>query len=151
MKKETILQRIDYYADKNNLNDNKITVKAGLSVGLLGKSRKSTGGLTSESIEKILYSFPGINPEWLLTGKGEMLKKEENTSSIVSEPDVARYEKTHRILEINYERTIEALRKTIMAQEKTIELLEQTLASERANKSQPQNSTTAPDQSDLHL
>ena len=30
--------------------------------------------MTSESIEKIYSKYPEINIEWLLTGKGEMLK-----------------------------------------------------------------------------
>lgn len=59
------------------LNNNKITVKAGLSNGLLGNAFKTGRGLNSESIEKILNAYPEINAEWLLTGKGEMLKKEE--------------------------------------------------------------------------
>ncbi len=71
---QNIIERLDYFAKAKGLNDNKITVDAGLSVGSLGKSRKSKGGLYSDSIEKILCAYSDLNPEWLLTGKGEMLK-----------------------------------------------------------------------------
>lgn len=73
-KVNNIIQRLDCYAQRMGLNDNKVTIEAGLSVGLLGKSRKNKGGLNSDSIEKILHAYPDINPEWFLTGKGEMQK-----------------------------------------------------------------------------
>ncbi len=79
---KNIIQRLDYYAKEKGLNDNKITVDAGLSVGALGKSRKSKGGLYSDSIEKILCAYPDLNPEWLLTGKGEMIKKEQKEKQL---------------------------------------------------------------------
>ena len=31
----------------------------------------------SDKCEKILYTYPDINPEWLLTGRGSMLKEKE--------------------------------------------------------------------------
>lgn len=56
------------------INDNKLTIDAGLSVGLLGKARKTGKSMTSTSIEKILLAYPDLNAEWLLTGRGEMIK-----------------------------------------------------------------------------
>ena len=35
------------------------------------------GAIGSDKLSKIIDSFPDINPEWLITGKGEMLKSEE--------------------------------------------------------------------------
>lgn len=67
---------------QNNINDNKITVDAGLSVGLIGKAKKSGKAMNSVNIEKILLAYPDLNPEWLLTGKGEMLKT--NSISIIN-------------------------------------------------------------------
>ncbi|WP_442795348.1 S24 family peptidase [Pelobium manganitolerans] len=54
---------------KKSINDNSLTVKAGLSVGLIGKARKAKKGLHSETIEKILHAYPELNPVWFLTGK----------------------------------------------------------------------------------
>ena len=55
------------------INDNQMTIAAGLSVGLLGKLKKNGKGMSSLNIEKILCSYPDINASWLLTGKGDML------------------------------------------------------------------------------
>lgn len=57
----------------NGLNDNQVTVKAGLGVGTLGKTRKE-GDLSIRSINKILSVFNDISGDWLLYGEGEMLK-----------------------------------------------------------------------------
>lgn len=65
---------------QTGINNNQMTVAAGLSVGLIGRAIKSKSGLNSDSIEKILYAYPELNPNWLLTGRGEMLitnKQEE--------------------------------------------------------------------------
>jgi len=65
--------------DYSNLNDNKITVIAGISNGLIGKGR-TRGSISQENISKILIAFPDLDANWLLTGKGEMLleSKQEN-------------------------------------------------------------------------
>ena len=47
-------------------------IRKQLSNGILDKQ----GGISSDSLEKIYYVYPEINLDWLLTGKGEMLKKE---------------------------------------------------------------------------
>jgi SOS-response transcriptional repressor LexA len=58
-----------------SINNNMITVSAGLSVGQIGKAISNNAGINSTSIEKILHVYTEINPEWLLTGKGDMIKK----------------------------------------------------------------------------
>jgi hypothetical protein len=67
--KERILQFIDY----KNLSKNKFYKETGLANGILDKN----SGLSAESIEKIYSKYPEINLHWLLTGEGEMLRKEE--------------------------------------------------------------------------
>lgn len=76
----TIIDRIQCYMSRNGINNNQLTVAAGLSVGLIGRAIKSKSGLNSDSIEKILYAYPDLNPNWLLTGRGSMLisPKDEN-------------------------------------------------------------------------
>ena len=68
------------------INDNQMTIAAGLSVGLLGKLKKSGKGMNSSNIEKILYSYPEINASWLLTGKGEMLVSHDPPTDAPSKP-----------------------------------------------------------------
>lgn len=56
------------------INDNQLTITAGLSVGLIGKAKNSGKGMSSANIEKILLACPDLSPDWLLTGRGEMCK-----------------------------------------------------------------------------
>ena len=77
------IERLQYYMDERGINDNQMTIAAGLSVGLLGKLKKNGKGMSSVNIEKILSTYPDLSAEWLLTGKGEMEKGDvegKNTS-----------------------------------------------------------------------
>lgn len=57
------------------LNDNQVTVLAGLSIGSLGKQRIGGRGLSNKSIAKLLHAFKDLNAEWLIIGEGEMLRQ----------------------------------------------------------------------------
>ncbi len=70
----TFVQRLQLFMESRKINDNQMTIAAGLSNGLLGKTKASGKGMSSLNIEKILLAYPELNSEWLLTGKGEMLK-----------------------------------------------------------------------------
>jgi hypothetical protein len=70
----TVIDRLVKFMEFSGLNDNLVTEAAGLSIGLLGKARKNNTGLRSDSIEKILYAYPNLNPTWLLTGRGNMVE-----------------------------------------------------------------------------
>lgn len=59
------------------INDNQMTLAAGLSVGLLGKLKKNGKGMNSSNIEKILFSYPELSSDWLLTGRGSMLNTDK--------------------------------------------------------------------------
>jgi len=59
-----ILQIIEY----KGINKRKFYIETGLSNGFLDKV-KDIGG---SKIEQILITYPEINPEWLLTGNGNM-------------------------------------------------------------------------------
>jgi hypothetical protein len=76
---DKIIDRLQQFMDKKGLNDNQVTVTAGLSIGLIGKARKANKGINSESIEKILHAYAELSPDWLLTGRGDMLKVGEKS------------------------------------------------------------------------
>ena len=92
---ENILDRLSSYMKNKGLNNNKVTVQAGLSNGLLGNAFKSGRGLNSDSIEKILNAYPDINSEWLLTGKGSMLKD----ASLMEASSNIQYVRTSKVIE----------------------------------------------------
>lgn len=66
-------ERLDIYLDYKGLNDNKVTLEAGLSNGIIGKARKR-GSLSQDNISKILYTYIDLDANWLFTGKGNMTK-----------------------------------------------------------------------------
>lgn len=76
------IDRFDKYMKYSGLNDNKVTVQLGLTVGVIGKSRKEGRDLSDKVIEEILNYYTDINRIWLLTGDGEMLKSD---SPVVAE------------------------------------------------------------------
>ena len=67
------------------INDNQLTIAAGLSVGLIGKAKSSGKGMSAVNIEKILLAYPDLSAEWLLTGKGEMRKTKRITSGVCAD------------------------------------------------------------------
>jgi len=75
----TFIDRLLLFMEKEGINDNQMTVSAGLSVGVVGKMRKGiTKGLNSANIEKILYAYPQLSATWLLTGVGNMVQVPQN-------------------------------------------------------------------------
>lgn len=78
---ETFIERLDKYKEYAGLNDNQITVKSGLTVGIINSARKRGSSLSGDNIGKILKVFKDINARWLLTGEGEMLESETIISS----------------------------------------------------------------------
>lgn len=67
-----ITERIRKIIEYKGISTRKFCEKVGIANGFLDKV-KDVG---SEKLLKILNAYPDISPEWLLTGKGEMLKGE---------------------------------------------------------------------------
>lgn len=76
-----IKERILYYTDNKKLAKEKFFEDLGVTYGSFkGKSKEQA--LSSDVIERIITNYLDINPLWLLTGKGDMLK----TQNTVNEP-----------------------------------------------------------------
>ncbi len=85
------IDRLLLFMEKEGINDNQMTVSAGLSVGVVGKMRKGiTKGLNSANIEKILYAYPNLSATWLLTGEGEMLQSSPGVPQGASDATIDR-------------------------------------------------------------
>ena len=65
-------KRLDNFMIYSGLNDNRVTVECGISNGLIGKARMR-GSLSQDNISKILKTYPNLDANWLMTGKGEMI------------------------------------------------------------------------------
>lgn len=77
------MDRLGQYMVYAGLNDNRLTVLSGMTVGILNSARKRGKGMSSDNLEKILRVCKNLNARWLLTGEGEMLGSEP----VVHSPD----------------------------------------------------------------
>jgi hypothetical protein len=64
--RERILQFVEY----KKISKNKFYKETGLSNGFLDKNNHPG----ADKLERIIYTYPDISPEWLLTGRGNMLR-----------------------------------------------------------------------------
>lgn len=68
-----IKERVLEYIKINNLSKQEFCEKTGISyANMVGKSLRSELG--GEQIYEILQRFPDLNSDWLLLGRGEMLR-----------------------------------------------------------------------------
>ena len=80
------VQRIQQFIENKGISKYRFYQESGLSNGALDKGEN----IGSDKCEKILYAFPELNPEWLLTGRGSMLKNDQQ--SLAKEIDAAKGE-----------------------------------------------------------
>lgn len=65
-----MIDRLLKIIELKNINKSQFYREVGLSNGFLDKVRD----VGASKLEQILNTYPDISPEWLLTGKGEMLR-----------------------------------------------------------------------------
>lgn len=82
-----IKERVLYIAERKGLSKKPFIESLGMTYGNFTGKAKLTP-LNSDAISNILSMFPDIDPTWLITGKGEMLKSDVTTS----EPKIVHFE-----------------------------------------------------------
>lgn len=65
-----VKQNILYFIEKQNISKYELYQKTGISNGVLSQK----GGMSEENTIKFLSFYKEVSADWLLTGKGEMLK-----------------------------------------------------------------------------
>lgn len=65
-----VKQNILYFIEKQNISKYELYQKTGISNGVLSQK----GGMSEENTIKFLSFYTEVSADWLLTGKGEMLK-----------------------------------------------------------------------------
>lgn len=81
---ERLMQLIHYYHMNMNSFSNRINLK---SNSIITRIVKDPGrGMSLELLQKILIEFPGINPDWFVCGRGEMLRGESEKVLPKTEP-----------------------------------------------------------------
>ncbi len=69
----SVRQRVLKFLEYKDITRNRFYRMAHLSNGYLDKE----GAMSTANCEKIIEIFPDMNPEWLLTGNGPMLRTRE--------------------------------------------------------------------------
>lgn len=135
----TTVERLKKYIDYKGISLHAFETAIGASNGHISRQIKTSGNLGSIFIERILEKFPDLNPEWLLTGKGEMLKKDEmqkNHHPMHTTP-CALCEEKERLIQAK-DQIIAALQAQIKLQAEQIEFLKSQISAMMAeNSSKP--------------
>lgn len=71
------LTRIKEYIDYKGVNNSTFEKEVGMSNGSFASQLKNNKTIGVDKLENILKIYPDINPSWLLTGQGSMLKTQE--------------------------------------------------------------------------
>ena len=82
---ETTLQRIKKFIDYKEISVRRFEEYIGMSNGSFASQLKNNKTIGVDKLENILFIYPEINAEWLLTGEGSMLR-EPGTNCTVSQP-----------------------------------------------------------------
>lgn len=69
-----IIENIYKYIDFKGLSAYEFSKNISISNGYLAKTKKNNGAVGEHIIEKIVSYYSDIDPEWLITGKGSMLR-----------------------------------------------------------------------------
>lgn len=79
-----IKQRILYFAGTLGISKRDFYTKIGVSRGTL----ESKTGITEDVITKFFATYPEVNIEWLMTGRGDMLKTNHTSKKPTSDSEV---------------------------------------------------------------
>ena len=116
------IERLIQYIDYKGFSNRSFEIQIGLSNGYIGTQLKRNADLGESILNKILDNCLDINPIWLISGKGEMLKqKEAPIVPIVNEKD-------SYIIELQKDK-IRSLEKELQNQRQEIEQLKKELSS----------------------
>lgn len=72
---EKLIVRLAKYINRRGISYNSFDKSIGTSNGYIGKQIKNEASVGSDVLEKISCSYPDLNMDWLITGKGNMLRE----------------------------------------------------------------------------
>ncbi len=75
-----ILVRLQQFIDHEHLTAYQVNKDSGLCKGLLINAFANQRGLTTSTLEAILNTYPQLNANWLIVGRGEMLNPEPDAA-----------------------------------------------------------------------
>ena len=122
----TVKERLTAFVDWLNISKSEFCRQIDVSSAFISSIRVS---IQQDKIQRIALKYPELNIEWLLTGRGKMLKEESNS---LKEDTISGYGKPKESLndfgsKESLLRTIQNLSETVNRQSKKIEDLENEL------------------------
>lgn len=94
---ERVKKIIQYY----NLSICSFEKKTNMSNNSIQTAIKRTAKLKDETLNNILNAFPNISPEWLLTGNGKMLRRENTYDATTSNTIINESTRTYQTTQTN--------------------------------------------------
>jgi len=82
-----MIERIEHFVDYLDISVRAFEQQIGVSNGLIRKAITNKSDIQSKWLNKTVDNFPQINSEWLLTGKGEMLKSDKPSNAAIEAKD----------------------------------------------------------------
>ncbi len=82
---QTVKERLIHFMKSKRLSQKRFEEACGLSNGYLNSLRKAPG---LDKLQSIIYTFPELNQQWLLTGEGEMLNENSDTPATSDEKKI---------------------------------------------------------------
>lgn len=79
-----IIKRLKHFIDHKNISISAFEKSIGMSNASFRKSLQNNTAIGTDKLEKILNNYTEINPEWLLTGEGPMIKNGQSTHNEIT-------------------------------------------------------------------
>ncbi|MBE8720166.1 hypothetical protein [Sphingobacterium pedocola] len=111
----SVLKRIKVISDHEGISVTALEAAIGASKGVFSRALANGTDIQSKWLVKIIENYPQYSSEWLLSGKGEMLREAATT---------ARDKTDHYEESAESHAVINALKMVISTQEKTIQSLD---------------------------
>ncbi|MBX6361275.1 MAG: helix-turn-helix transcriptional regulator [Acidobacterium ailaaui] len=124
------IDRLKQYLEYKGISHNAFNKSIGMSNAYIGKQIKNNASLGTDVVEKIVEVYTDLNLEWLITGKGPMLKEEKDgaTSENINPMNTcALCEEKERLIQAK-DQVISSLQAQIKLQAEQIEFLKNQLA-----------------------
>lgn len=124
-KKSPIKENILYFADSLNISRREFYRKINVSRGTL----ESASGITEEILSKFIATYPEINLQWLILGKGEMYQDNKLNNNPLYNKTQIEQKKCEKCEE--KERIISSQQQTIETQQQLISFLHEQILENR--------------------